>query len=117
MNREVHVRFWESAGLRCPAPLDSKAFGATWGEHFEKPTHDDPTIAIQQARNVESQALSEYMRVLRVFADFFVPRQTGSRRCWRKHETIVPRVAPGRLWTRHSVTVHVGHSRMEAVSE
>jgi hypothetical protein len=21
MNREVHVRFWESAGLRCPAPL------------------------------------------------------------------------------------------------
>jgi hypothetical protein len=23
MNREVHVRFWESAGLRCPAPLDS----------------------------------------------------------------------------------------------
>ena len=22
MNREVHVRFRESAGLRCPAPLD-----------------------------------------------------------------------------------------------
>ena len=22
MNREVHVRFWESGGLRCPAPLD-----------------------------------------------------------------------------------------------
>jgi transposase InsO family protein len=22
MNREVHVRFWESAGMRCPAPLD-----------------------------------------------------------------------------------------------
>ena len=21
MNREIHVRFWESAGLRCPAPL------------------------------------------------------------------------------------------------
>jgi len=21
MNREVHVRFWESAGLQCPAPL------------------------------------------------------------------------------------------------
>ena len=21
MNREVQVRFWESAGLRCPAPL------------------------------------------------------------------------------------------------
>ena len=24
MNREVHVRFWESAGLRCPAPLDHR---------------------------------------------------------------------------------------------
>jgi putative transposase len=22
MNREVHVRFWESAELRCPAPLN-----------------------------------------------------------------------------------------------
>jgi hypothetical protein len=22
MNREVHVRFWESAGLKCPAPLN-----------------------------------------------------------------------------------------------
>jgi hypothetical protein len=22
MNREVHVRFWESVGLRCPAPLN-----------------------------------------------------------------------------------------------
>jgi hypothetical protein len=22
MSREVHVRFWESAGLRCPAPLN-----------------------------------------------------------------------------------------------
>jgi hypothetical protein len=24
MNREVHVRFWESAGLRCPAPLNNQ---------------------------------------------------------------------------------------------
>ena len=29
MNREVHVRFWESAGLRCPAPLTYiKAYGS-----------------------------------------------------------------------------------------
>jgi len=29
MNREVHVRFWESAGLRCPAPLTFlKAYGS-----------------------------------------------------------------------------------------
>jgi transposase InsO family protein len=25
MNREVHVRFWESAGLRCPAPLNFRS--------------------------------------------------------------------------------------------
>jgi len=25
MNREVHVRFWESAGLQCPAPLDYRS--------------------------------------------------------------------------------------------
>jgi transposase InsO family protein len=24
MNREVHVRFWESARLRCPAPLNHR---------------------------------------------------------------------------------------------
>jgi hypothetical protein len=29
MNREVHVRFWESAGMRCPAPLTYiKAYGS-----------------------------------------------------------------------------------------
>ena len=29
MNREVHVRFWESAGLRCTAPLTYiKAYGS-----------------------------------------------------------------------------------------
>ncbi len=29
MNREVHVRFWESAGLQCPAPLTYiKAYGS-----------------------------------------------------------------------------------------
>jgi arylsulfatase len=32
MNREVHVRFWESAGLRCPAPLNSNELisGLDW---------------------------------------------------------------------------------------
>jgi hypothetical protein len=29
MNREVHVRFWESAGLRCSTPLAYiKAYGS-----------------------------------------------------------------------------------------
>ena len=27
MNREVHVRFWESAGLQCLAPLATDAKG------------------------------------------------------------------------------------------
>ena len=32
MNREVHVRFWESAGLRCPAPLTFIKAYASVGE-------------------------------------------------------------------------------------
>jgi hypothetical protein len=32
MNREVHVRFWESAGLRCPAPLTYLRAYATGSE-------------------------------------------------------------------------------------
>ena len=43
MNREVHVRFWESAGLRCPAPLnyrteyrDLAAARAALGEFVER---------------------------------------------------------------------------------
>ena len=50
----------------------SKAFRATWGEHFESKLTADPTIAIQGARNLESQALAEYTRVLEVFADLVV---------------------------------------------
>ena len=41
MNREVHVRFWESAGLKCPAPLaylkgyaDGHEAKAGIGEYF-----------------------------------------------------------------------------------
>jgi hypothetical protein len=50
----------------------SKAFKATWGEHFESRLTADPTLAIERARNAESQALSEYMRVLRIFTDLIV---------------------------------------------
>jgi hypothetical protein len=50
----------------------SKAFKATWGEHFESRLTADPTLAMQQARNIESPALCEYMQVLRVFADLVV---------------------------------------------
>src|SRR5215475_4826469 len=50
----------------------SKAFKATWGEHFETRLTADPTHAIQQARKAESRALSQYMRVLQVFTDLVV---------------------------------------------
>jgi hypothetical protein len=50
----------------------SGAFKATWGEHFESRLTADPTIAIVQARNLESKALAEYMRVLRIFTDLTV---------------------------------------------
>jgi hypothetical protein len=55
--REARLKYEEAAN----------AFKATWGEHFESKLTADPTIAIQQARNLESQALAEYLRVL----DFF----------------------------------------------
>jgi len=45
---------------------------ATWGEHFESRLTADPTIAILQARNLESQALAEYMRVIKIFTDLTV---------------------------------------------
>jgi transposase InsO family protein len=35
MNREVHVRFWESAGLRCPAPLDYRNEYSDWNDAYE----------------------------------------------------------------------------------
>jgi hypothetical protein len=50
----------------------ANAFKATWGEHFESRLTVDPTHAIEQARNVESRALSQYMRVLKVFTDLVV---------------------------------------------
>jgi hypothetical protein len=50
----------------------SEVFKATRGEHFESRPTADLILAIQRARNIESQALSEYMRVLRVFADLVV---------------------------------------------
>jgi hypothetical protein len=47
----------------------SAAFRKTWGEHFEQRLSVDPTHAIQQARKVESEALAEYMRALKIFTD------------------------------------------------
>jgi hypothetical protein len=47
----------------------SAAFRSTWGEHFETRLSADPMHAIQQARKVESQALTEYVRVLKIFTE------------------------------------------------
>jgi hypothetical protein len=60
--REARLKYEEASG----------AFKATWGEHFESKLTADPTIGILQARNLESKALAEYMRVLEVFADLVV---------------------------------------------
>ena len=60
--REARLRYEEA----------SKAFRATFGEHFEHRLASDPTYAIQQARKTETQALAEYMRVLKIFTDLTV---------------------------------------------
>jgi len=58
----------------------AKSFKATWGEHFESRLTADPTHAIERARNLDSQALSEYMRVLRIVADLTVHRKLPPKR-------------------------------------
>jgi hypothetical protein len=50
----------------------SKAFELTWNENFDIHLASDPTLAIQQARKVESAALKEYMRVLKIFTNLIV---------------------------------------------
>ena len=50
----------------------TKAFRATWGEHFEERLTSDPTFAIEQSRKVESEALAEYVRVLKIFTDLVI---------------------------------------------
>lgn len=62
----------------------AKAFKATWGEHFEERLTADPTFAIQQARRLESDALAEYMRVLKIFSDLVlrgtIPDESAEKR-------------------------------------
>jgi hypothetical protein len=50
----------------------SKDFRATWGAHFESKLETDPTFAIQHARKVESKALEEYVRALKIFTDLIL---------------------------------------------
>jgi len=70
MNREVHVRFWESAGLRCPAPLayikayDSVAearqgIGAWFGFYNGKRPHQ--ALDYRTPRAVHDGAACEYV--------------------------------------------------------
>ena len=60
--RNARIRYEQAA----------KTFRATWGEHFEERVTSDPTFAIQQARQVESEALAEYVRVLKIFTDLVI---------------------------------------------
>jgi hypothetical protein len=53
----------------------SDAFKATWGEHFESRFTADPSLAIQKARELEAQALSEYMRVLKIYSDLILHKE------------------------------------------
>jgi hypothetical protein len=50
----------------------SDAFRATWGEHFESRLTANPTLAIERARDIETAALCEYVRVLRIYTDLTV---------------------------------------------
>ncbi|HTX36831.1 MAG TPA: hypothetical protein VME43_17500 [Bryobacteraceae bacterium] len=50
----------------------AKAFRASWEEHSEGRPTTDSTFAIQHARKLESHALAEYMRVLKIFADLLL---------------------------------------------
>ncbi len=50
----------------------AKAFRATWGEQFEERLTADPTFAIQQARKLESAALADYVRDLKIFTDLIL---------------------------------------------
>jgi hypothetical protein len=54
----------------------SRAFQDIWDEHFEIHLSTDPTHAIQHARQVESAALSEYVRVLKIFTDLVLHGKT-----------------------------------------
>jgi hypothetical protein len=60
--REAYLRYQEA----------SDAFRAIWGEHFDPKLTVDGNLAIQQARKAESQALSKYARVLKIYADLVV---------------------------------------------
>ena len=44
-------------------------FQKVWDENFDIHLAADPTHAIQHARKVESAALNEYVRVLKIFTD------------------------------------------------
>lgn len=60
--RDARRRYQETA----------KEFAATWGGHFQMHLIPDSSHAFRQARRVESQALKEYVRVLKIFTSLAV---------------------------------------------
>ena len=57
--RDARLRYQQTA----------KEFAATWGGHFQMHLIYDSSHAFRQARRVESKALEEYVRVLKIFTN------------------------------------------------
>ena len=71
--QELEDRWREKVRLACLRYEEAaKAFRATWHEHLDERPMADPAFAIEQARKVESEALAEYVRVLKIFSDLLL---------------------------------------------
>jgi hypothetical protein len=60
--REARDRYTQATGL----------FRATWDKHFDMQMNSDGVHAIQRAREAESRALAEYVRVMKIFANLVI---------------------------------------------
>ena len=70
-SREEFEKIW-AAKVRAAQKRYAEAsneFRKVWAENFDAHLATDPALAIRQARQAESKALDEYMRVLKVFTD------------------------------------------------
>jgi hypothetical protein len=63
--REARDRYTQAAEL----------FRATWDKHFDTQMNRDGVPAIQRAREAESRALAEYVRVMKIFANLVISGQ------------------------------------------
>ena len=69
-HREIEDPWNERArGAHLQYVQASTAFRTTWDEHFENHLSDDSNLALLRGGRRESEALREYMRVLKIFSD------------------------------------------------